>query len=155
MNSIAMPCSVFKLTQQFEDLRLHGDVERRRRLVGNQQFGPVGQRHGDHHALPLPARKLVRIGGSRFRGSRMPTWSSSSRTWCRACRADLPCRCRISRNLLLDRLQRIERGHRLLEDHGDVVAAHLADLGSGAERRSWPLNRISPRDGWPPGRAAI
>src|ERR1700688_661013 len=31
-------------------------------------------------------------------------------------------------NLLLDRVQRIERGHRLLKDDGDVVAAHLADV---------------------------
>ena len=29
-------------------------------------------------------------------------------------------------DLPLDRMQRIERRHRLLEDHGDVVAAHLA-----------------------------
>src|SRR4051794_8165380 len=31
-------------------------------------------------------------------------------------------------DLLLDRVQRIERGHRLLEDDRDVVAAYLADL---------------------------
>ena len=31
-------------------------------------------------------------------------------------------------DLLLDRVQRIERGHRLLEDDGDVVAAHVADF---------------------------
>jgi hypothetical protein len=68
MNSIAIPCSVFSSSQQFEDLRLHGDVERRRRLVGDQQFGTVGQRHGDHHALPLTARKLVRVGGKPFPG---------------------------------------------------------------------------------------
>jgi hypothetical protein len=28
-------------------------------------------------------------------------------------------------DLPFDRVERIERGHRLLEDHGDVVAAHL------------------------------
>src|SRR5262249_12876299 len=31
-------------------------------------------------------------------------------------------------DLLLDGVERIERGHRLLEDDGDVVAAHVADL---------------------------
>ena len=31
-------------------------------------------------------------------------------------------------DLPFDRMQRIERGHRLLEDHGDVVAAHLAQV---------------------------
>ena len=48
--------------QQRENLRLHGDVERRRRLVGDEQIGLVGERHGDHHALTLAARKLMRIG---------------------------------------------------------------------------------------------
>src|SRR5262249_61711563 len=28
------------------------------------------------------------------------------------------------RNLVADRQHRVERGHRLLEDHGDVLAAH-------------------------------
>ena len=44
-----------------EDLRLHGDVECGRRLVGDQQVGLVGERHGDHHALALAAGKLMRI----------------------------------------------------------------------------------------------
>jgi hypothetical protein len=46
--------------QQPQDLRLHGDIERRRRLVGDQQFRVAHQRHRDHHALPQAARKLVR-----------------------------------------------------------------------------------------------
>jgi hypothetical protein len=48
--------------EQLQDLRLHGDVERRGRLVGDQQVGLVGERHGDHHALALAAGELVRIG---------------------------------------------------------------------------------------------
>jgi hypothetical protein len=48
--------------QELQDLRLDGDVERRRRLVGDQEVGLVGQRHGDHHALALAARELMRIG---------------------------------------------------------------------------------------------
>ena len=51
-----------QVLEQLQDLRLHGDVERGRRLVGDQQVGPVGERHGDHHALALAAGKLVRIG---------------------------------------------------------------------------------------------
>ncbi|MNY80867.1 hypothetical protein D3C86_2221160 [compost metagenome] len=41
--------------EQFEDLQLHGDVQRRGRFVGDQQLGLVGQGHGDHHTLPLTA----------------------------------------------------------------------------------------------------
>ena len=42
---------LLQVAQQVEDLRLHGDVERGGRLVGDQQVGLAGQRHGDHHAL--------------------------------------------------------------------------------------------------------
>ena len=48
--------------QELEDLRLHGDVERGRRLIGDQKIGTIGERHGDHHPLALSARELVRIG---------------------------------------------------------------------------------------------
>ena len=50
-----------QLVQQVEDLRLHRHVQRRGRLVGHQQRGIAGQRHGDHHALAHAARQLVRI----------------------------------------------------------------------------------------------
>jgi hypothetical protein len=52
---------LLKLLQQFDDLRLHGHIERRGRFVSDQQVRLVGERHGDHDALPLAARKLVRI----------------------------------------------------------------------------------------------
>ena len=42
--------------QQVEDLRLDGHVERRRRLVGDEQFRVAGERHGDHHPLLLALR---------------------------------------------------------------------------------------------------
>ena len=51
-----------ELEQQVEDLRLDGHVERRGRLVGDEQVGLVGERHGDHHPLPLAAGELMRIG---------------------------------------------------------------------------------------------
>jgi len=47
-----------ELCQQVEDLCLHGDVECRRRLVGDQQVGLAGQRDGDHHALLHATREL-------------------------------------------------------------------------------------------------
>ena len=62
MKIIAMPRRDLQLFQQLEDLRLDGHVERRRRLVGDQHVGIVGERHGDHDALPLAAGELVRIG---------------------------------------------------------------------------------------------
>ena len=41
--------------EQVQDLGLHGDVERRGRLVGEQQLRPAGQRQRDHHPLPHAA----------------------------------------------------------------------------------------------------
>ena len=49
------PSRRFFRRQQFQDLCLDGDVERRRRLVRDQQRGVVGQCHRDHHPLPLAA----------------------------------------------------------------------------------------------------
>ena len=46
--------------QQIENLRLDGDVERRRRLVGDDQLRIAGDRHGDHHALVHAAGQLMR-----------------------------------------------------------------------------------------------
>ena len=47
--------------QQRQNLRLHGDIERRGRLVRDQQVRLVGERHRDHHPLPLAAGELMRI----------------------------------------------------------------------------------------------
>ena len=53
--------AALQILQKLEDLRLHGDVERGGRLVGDQQVRLVGERHRDHHALALAAGQLVRI----------------------------------------------------------------------------------------------
>src|SRR6185437_5806214 len=53
---------------QVEYLSLDHDVERGRRLVGDDQVRSAGQRHRDHDALLLPARQLVRVGvGAAYR----------------------------------------------------------------------------------------
>ena len=59
---IAMPRSATRSRDQVEDLALDGDVERGGRLVGDQQVGLAGERHGDGDALALAAGELVRIG---------------------------------------------------------------------------------------------
>ena len=50
-----------KRFQKLQDLELRRDVERRRRLVGDDQAGRAGKRAGDHQPLPLTAGELVRI----------------------------------------------------------------------------------------------
>ena len=127
MRMTAVPSSRCSLLDEVEDLRLDGDVERRGRLVGDQHLGIAGERHGDHGALAHAARELVGIlldallglgdadqlqhlDGPRQRAPVRHLLVQDQRL------ADLPA----------DGHDRVERGHRLLEDHGDVVAADLA-----------------------------
>ena len=47
--------------EQVEDLRLHHDVQCSCRFVGDDEIGCAGQGHGDHHALTLATRELMRV----------------------------------------------------------------------------------------------
>ena len=116
-----------QVLQQREDLRLHGDVERGRRLVGDQKVWLVGERHGDHDALALAAGKLVRIAGKpRLRLGNADLGQKIERARARSRAGDALVEQENFADLLLDGVQRIERGHRLLEDDRDIVAAHVA-----------------------------
>ena len=115
--------------QELQDLRLHRDVERGGRLVGDQQIGLVGERHGDHHALALAAGQLVRIAAEPPRRvGNADLVEQFEDAGARRLAGNALMQQQNFADLLLDRVQRIERRHRLLENDGDVVAAHLADL---------------------------
>ena len=51
---------------------MHGDVERSRRLVGNDQARIARKGHGDQHALAHAARQLMRILPKQVAGLRQP-----------------------------------------------------------------------------------
>ena len=55
------PALRLQRAQEVEHLRLDGDVERGRRLVGDEQLGLAGERERDHHPLLQPAGELERI----------------------------------------------------------------------------------------------
>ena len=141
----AMPNSLLQRAQQVEDLRLDGDVERGRRLVGDQQVRGAGQRHGDHHPLAHAARELVRIvarAAGRARGCR-PGRAARARVGVRGLLADPLVLADRLGDLVADREHRVERGHRLLEDHRDrgrrgsrASAARTARAGRGPRTRS-------------------
>ena len=118
-----------RVLEQFQDLRLHGDVERGGRFVGDQEVRLVRQRHGDHHALALAAGELVRIA----RQAAFGVGDADLAEQFDDARPRLIARKTLMDQqyfpyLLFDRVQRIERRHRLLEDDGDVVAAYVANL---------------------------
>ena len=112
---------------QVEDLRLDGDVERRRRLVGDQELRPAGQRHGDHGALAHAARELVWIVVDPLLGagdSHQLQHFDGARAGCRSVES-LMAPDRLD-DLVADRVGGVERGHRLLEDHRQARPAQIA-----------------------------
>ena len=109
-------------------------------VVGSSAISSDGrrQRHRDHHALPHPARQLVRI--AREHAARLGMRTSSSSRGFRA----LPTAFRLMQrdrlaDLVADREHRVQRRHRLLEDHRDVRAANAA------HRRAAGLREIDNR----------
>ena len=123
---------LLKLLQQFDDLRLNGDIERGGRFVGDQQVRFIGERHRDHDALPLAAGKLVRIARKPRLGIGYPDLGQHlKRARSRRGAGHPPVQQQNLGDLLFDGVQRIERRHRLLEHNGDVVAAHAPHIALG------------------------
>ncbi len=128
---------VAQVQQQIEDLCLDRNVQRGGRFVGDQQLGIAGQRDGDHHALALPAGELVRIVGHapRCRGDADFLQHLDGACVDRALRQAFM-RADGFHDLLADGEHRVQRGHRLLEHHGDAWAAHslhscIGEFGQG------------------------
>ena len=115
--------------QELQDLRLHGHVERRRRLVGDEEIGAVGESHRDHHALALTAGQLMREGAVFFGRVADPDFGQEfERPRLDGARAAHAVQFEDLADLPGDRMQRIERRHGLLEDHGDRIAAQIAHV---------------------------
>ena len=131
---------------QVQDLRLHRDVERRRRLVGDQHVGVQRERHRDHRPLAHAAGELVRVlagailraGGcpparaSRPPGRTPPSWR------CPGARGSLrrsgrrPCRTGAATSSGPGRSSRSS----LPRMRAHLVLRHL--------ERSWPWKKTSP-----------
>ncbi len=113
-----------QLGQQAQDLRLHRDVERRGRLVGDQELRLAHQRHGDHHALAQAARELVRELAEAQAGCGD---ADAAQKIGGAVDGDPLAHLLVPAHhlghLRTDRVGRIEAGHRLLEDHRHGIAA--------------------------------
>ena len=70
ISSIAASVSRLRLPEHLEHLGLDRDVERGRRLVGDEQLRRVGDRHRDHRPLAHPAGELVRVVAGAVAGLR-------------------------------------------------------------------------------------
>src|SRR5580765_2247114 len=120
---------VLQAVDQLDDLRLDRHVERRRRLVRDQHVRVARERHRDHRALAHSARKLVWIivdARLRIRNADL-----LQQVDCASARLFLvgPL---VNSNRLgdlhPDGVHRVQRGHRVLEDHRHLVAANVLQL---------------------------
>ena len=113
--------------QHGQHLRLHRHVQRRGRLVGQDQPRVAGQRHRRHRPLPHAAGELVRVlprPPRRIRDLHVPQQLH------RPCPGRTPGHAP-QRHLALDHLppdrqHRVQRGRRVLEDEAGRLAPHPA-----------------------------
>ena len=136
-----------QLVQQLQDARLHADIQRRGRLVGDQQPGLAGDGHGDHDALALTAGQVVRVvldAALRLRDlhqrqhlHRPPMRGFARQALVQAQRLD---------DLRAHGMHRIERGHRFLEDHRDLAAPDRAQLRQRQAHQVLPAKADFPGD---------
>ena len=141
---IGEPELVLQVFEQVDHLRLDRDVERRNRLVEDQQFRVERQSPGDADALALAARKLMRKAVAVL--GRQPDQShqlGDPRLGLRSLHPRKPQRLGQDGK---HRHQRVERGERVLE-HVLHVAPHR-----GERRPPAMLHRLAVKDDLPSGR---
>ncbi len=113
-----------QFAQQQQDLDLHGGIERRGRLVRQQNLRLAGQRQRDHRALAHAAGHLVRKGVEPALGRGNPHHFQHFQRARHRLRLALALVTHHGfRDLLADGVNRIERQRRLLEDHRHGLAA--------------------------------
>ncbi len=118
-----------QLGHQVEDLGLHRHVQRRRRLVGDQQFRSRRERRRDHHPLAHAAGELVRIlpQPPRRVGDPHPVQPLARPRLRRVPRKPQVQPQRLG-DLLTDLHVRGQRRQRVLEDHGHLRAADAVEV---------------------------
>ena len=119
--------------QKIEDLCLNGHVERRRRLVRDQELRIAGNGHGNHGALIHAAAELMREGiEARFRRRNANQAEKFDRPFTALLpgSADVGLECLV--DLEPDGEAGIEAAHGFLENHRHVLAGH-APPGTGRD----------------------
>ena len=137
-----------QILHQVQDLRLRGHVQGRGRLVANDHFRAVDQGPGDRDPLPEPAGELVRILPQPPLGPRHAhLLEQPHRPGAGLRRARPPVPALRFDELVADRVGRVQRGHRFLEDHAHPV---LPDVRHLAFRQ---VEEVPAVEREPPGRA--
>ena len=130
-----------------KDLALDGHVERSGRLVRHDQFRLVQKRDGDRDALAHAARELMRVGFQPLvRGGDAHHAQCIARALAGFVLRDLGMRQHRLDHLRVDPEYRIQRHHRVLEDHRDLVAAKGAHAFLGQLREVVSLEQDAAAD---------
>ena len=118
---------------ELKNLRLHGDVEGGGGFIRDEDLGFGDERHRDHHALAHPAGELVGIIVDAFGRVVDPDGvKHRERPGERIAPGDFFVDEQRFDELLADAQVGVERGHRILENHGNAFAANRAGLGGRA-----------------------
>ncbi|MCY1362579.1 hypothetical protein D9M69_493030 [compost metagenome] len=116
---------VAQLAQEVDDLRLHGDVQRSGGFIGNKQTRITGQHHGDDHPLVQTTRQLMRIRIQTLFGVRHPNKAKQFEGTLLLGRAAASIGIVQPdglQKLPAHRLHRVQRTHRILENHRQLIA---------------------------------
>ena len=140
-----------EVVDEVEDLGLDGDVEGRGGLVGDEQLGLAGQRHGDHHPLAQASGELVRVLVQPFGGlGHLHQAQDLDGPLPGLPAAHVPVEPDPLGDLATDGQCRVQRGHGVLRDEGDLVAP---DLTHGLLVQS---GQVPPQQGdGPPGHMTV
>ena len=136
-----------QVLHQFQDLRLYGHVERGGRFVGDQQFRIAREPDRYHHALAHAARKLVRIlVKPAIRIGNADHLQQIERAGARRRLVHVEMDHQRFHDLEPDGQHRVQRRHRLLEDHRDIAAANLAHFVFSKLEKIAPLEQDAAAD---------
>ncbi len=116
----------FQAVDQREDFGLNGHIQRGGGFIRDQQPRRTGQRHGDHHTLAHPARQLVRVlckTAGRFGDADLGQKLQRAGLCLRL--GHVLVQAQPFGQLATDGKDRVQRGHRFLKDHPDLIAANI------------------------------
>ena len=129
-----------------QDLRLHGDVQRRSWFICDDQIGLVQECGGNDNSLSHTAGKLVWIGFQPFIGAVDPdTHHRLANGLPRGIGRDVSMGLNGLDHLYTNALHRVKAGGRILKDHRNSVAAQALPLRLGIVGDIGAIERNAPR----------
>ena len=132
------PPLLLQLQHQVQDPDPDRDVEHARRLVGEQHDRLDGERPRDRDALPLAARELVRVLRRDVLGRHEPDRAQQVvDALLELVALDDPVDLQRPLDVVADRLHRVQRAERILEDH-----LNLRAVAESARRPRSPLTSL-------------